>query len=305
MQFVARAQQAEPVVAALLDKDNTVGYFSGLMINRLGLRILGSPFPGWTTQSMGFTLTGAVTRRDAAAALPAFAFRSLGCVHLEAVDRQLDETDLEGLGFKSSTWHSYELRLGADEEMLRGFTGTRRRAIQKAARVGVVVEQATGVNFADEYHEQMREVFAHKSLAPNYGVQRVRDLIAALEPTGQLLLLRAFSPDGVCIATMISPAFGGTAYFWGGASIKKYQVLNPNEALVWHALQYWRDRGMSHFDFGGVNDYKRRYGGTQVSMVEFRRSRLKGIAAMRDVGRKAVTLHQIQQGKRASQGDVK
>ena len=57
LEFVARTQGAEPVVAAVVDGGSTVGYFTGLTFRRFGLRILGSPFPGWTTESMGFNLS--------------------------------------------------------------------------------------------------------------------------------------------------------------------------------------------------------------------------------------------------------
>src|SRR5215210_423914 len=41
--FVARTQRALPVVAAVRDRRGLVGYFTGLVVRRYGVRMLGSP----------------------------------------------------------------------------------------------------------------------------------------------------------------------------------------------------------------------------------------------------------------------
>ena len=61
--FVAETQGAEPVVCAVR-RDGEVGCFTGLIARRFGIRILGSPFPGWTTGYMGFNLDQDVSRRE-------------------------------------------------------------------------------------------------------------------------------------------------------------------------------------------------------------------------------------------------
>lgn len=42
-----------------------VGYFTGMIVRKIGLRILGSPFPGWSTDYMGLSLSACVDRRKA------------------------------------------------------------------------------------------------------------------------------------------------------------------------------------------------------------------------------------------------
>src|SRR5258708_33969036 len=87
MEFLADTQRVTPVIAALREASTTVGYFSGLIFKRAGIRILGSPFPGWTTQHMGFNLLPNVRRGEALAALETLAFRDLKCLHVEVSDR--------------------------------------------------------------------------------------------------------------------------------------------------------------------------------------------------------------------------
>lgn len=293
LEFVARTQGAEPVVAAVVEGGETVGYFTGLLLERYRLKILGSPFPGWTTDSMGFNLEPHVSRRDAAAALAPFAFGLLGCVHLELKDRRLHEDDLAGLGFHSTPTLTFELDLTAEEDALFGrMTSACRRAIRKSVKEGVVVEEAGGVDFADEYYAQLEEVFAKQALRPTYGVSRVRELIRCLEPTGRLLLLRARSPDGEPIATALFPALNGVAYFWGGASWRHGQHLRPNEAIFWYAMRYWKERGMEVLDLGGGGDYKRKYGATELWLPFARVSRFRALMALRDGARLLARMRQ-------------
>src|SRR5262245_27828557 len=75
IQFIAETQGAAPVVAEISAGGRPAGYFTGLIVRRLGVRILGSSFPGWTTPYIGFNLTPGVSRRAALQALERFAFR--------------------------------------------------------------------------------------------------------------------------------------------------------------------------------------------------------------------------------------
>jgi CelD/BcsL family acetyltransferase involved in cellulose biosynthesis len=303
LEFLARTQHAEPVVAAVRDGGEHVGYFTGLVVRRFGIRILGSPFPGWTTESMGFNLIDGVDRRAAAAAAIPFAFRTLGCVHLELKDRRLERDDVPG--FASESTRTFEVDLSGDEEAIFGrMSSACRRAVRRGQKVGVIVEEARGTSFADEYYAQLVEVFARQSLVPPYGVERVRALIDSLEPTGRLLLLRARSSEGLPIATAIFPGFNRTAYFWGGASVREHLVLRPNEAMFWYAMRHWRAHGATVLDLGGGGEYKRRYGARELVLPFFRRSRFSGLDALRDIARWAVARRHALLGRRRRAQDV-
>jgi len=290
LEFVARTQGAEPVVAALSDGGERVGYFTGMITRRFGVRILGSPLPGSTTNYMGFNLRDGVSRREAAAALPRFAFRSLGCLHLELTDRHLKAGDLVGLNFEHSPWGTSEIDLTPDEDTIFASMQSRSRgAIRKSVKLGVRIEEAGGEEFANEYYAQLEDVFAKQGLRPTYRVERVRELIRCLEPTGHLLLLRAVSAEGEHIATGIFPAMNGTAYFWGGASWRSHQNLRPNEPIFWQAIRRWRARGMTAMDLGGGGDYKRKFGPRELSVPHLRKSRLPGLGRLRGPARALLT----------------
>jgi hypothetical protein len=284
LEFVARTQGAEPVVARIERDRELVGWFTGLIVRRYGVPILGSPFQGWTTGPMGFNLAPGIDRREAVEALLPFAFQRLRCLHLELLDRRARFEELSGLGARLAEFNTYEVDLAREEEeIFGGMSSACRRAIRKSVKEGVRVEEAHGIEFADEYYAQLEDVFAKQSLRPPYGVERVRELVRCLEPSGQLLMVRALSPQGDRIATAIFPVLNEFAYFWGGASWRTHQILRPNEAVFWYTMRLLRDRGIPLLDLGGGGAYKRKYGPRERRIPFFRKSRVWGMMMLRDV----------------------
>lgn len=282
LDFIAQAQRAEPVVAALYDERGIAGCFTGLIVTKFGLRILGSPFPGWTTSYMGFNLLPGVDRLEALETIKRFAFHDLRCAHLEMMDRKITSSDLAGRGYDWGEAVSFEIDLTkSEEELFSAMTSACRRCIRKAGKNGVVIEDAHDPGFADDYYAQLQDVFAKQRLVPTYDVERVRVFVKWLLPTGRLLMLRARDPEGRCIATGLFPAFNTTAFFWGGASLRKHQILRPNEAIMWHAMRYWKERGIRTFDMGGGGEYKRKYGPTEISVPWLRVSKYPGLSLAR------------------------
>lgn len=288
LSFLAEAQKAEPVLAALKEGNETVGYFVGLIVRKMGLRILGSPFPGWSTPYMGFSLRSDVPRRLAVEAISELAFKQLGCAYLEVVDPQMTLTDFDGLGFTSRMNPTLELDLTQDEEVIfSGMNSACRRNLRKAEKSGVVVEVATDMAFADEYAEQLKDVFAKQGLVPHYGADRVRLMIKHLLPTGMLLLQRARDAEGRCIGSGIYPAANRCAYYLGGASWRQYQILRPNELLHWRAMQYWKQRGIKAYNFVGNMDFKQKFGGCEIATPMIGKARNPMISMLRAVAPRA------------------
>jgi len=281
LRFLESTQHGELVFAVLQEGNSILGLFVGIIIRRLGVRILGSPFPGWTTSYMGFVLRPEVSRLDALNALRVFAFRDLKCLHLELMDRRIDARTL-GDSYGVRIYHGFEIDLRTDEEQL--FTNMAppcRRCIRKAMRCGIAVEEASDAEFVRDYYTQLEYVFAKQALTPTYGIDRVSAMVRHLHSRGNLLLLRAFDADRHCIATGIFPASHDRAYFWGGASWRTFQHLRPNEILMWYAIRYWKKRGIQFFDMGGAGEYKRKYGGYEISVPWLRVSRHPILSVLR------------------------
>ncbi|GID27010.1 lipid II:glycine glycyltransferase FemX [Paractinoplanes brasiliensis] len=294
LNFVAETQNASPVLARVTDGAETVGHFTGLLTKRFGLRILGSPMAGWTTSYGGFTLRPDVPRRAALRALMPYAFNDLGCAHLEIRDRFATVSDLAGLGLRWAEAPTATISLRPTEEALfAAMSSACRRNIRKAERSGVTIEESVAdPTFADDFYDQLRDVFAKQNLVPTYPIDRVRALIRHLAPAGRLLLLRARDASGRCIATAVLPWHHRTMYFWGGASYRTDQHLRPNELLIWHALRWARSHGLTEFDFVGGNAYKSKYGTVSVPVPWARRSRSPLIANLRDAAAQGFALKQ-------------
>jgi CelD/BcsL family acetyltransferase involved in cellulose biosynthesis len=303
LQFVMETQEAEPIVAEVIENRSYLGYFTGLIVKKLGIRILGSPFKGWTTAYMGFNLIPSIPRSKVLAPLAAFVFNDLKCHFLEIMDRNTTESDQQGLAFDMTYFSNFEIDLTKSENELLGNmkSSSCRYCIRKAIKSGVTYEEAVDLDFARDYYTQLKDVFAKQSLTPTYYLDRVQTLLKYLLPTGNLLLVRAREPHGRCIATGIFPAYNDTAYFWGGASFRDYQKLSPNEGLIWYAMQYWKGRGIKKFDFGGGGDYKRKYGGYEISVPVLIKAKYDFLIPLRNAAKRAWGLRQRIKGKFLSQ----
>ena len=286
LQFVSESQNAMPMLAELREGNEVLGYFTGLTFSKFGLKVLGSSFPGWTTPYIGFNLNPGVSRRGALEALEKFAWDHLKCLHMEISDPHFTFEDADSLGFKTEFYGSYRTDLTRPEdELFNRMESACRRCVRKAEKSGVKIEEAHDLSFADEYYEQLKDVFAKQSLVPTYSVERVRSLVKNMEPSGRVLLIRARDPEGKCIATGIYPGFNKIAEFWGNASFRVYQNLRPNEACHWYALRYWKQHGATIFDWGGEGTYKEKYGCTPHRVPWFTKSRYQIVGALRNEAR--------------------
>ena len=298
LDFLARSQGAEPVVATVRDQQRVVGHFVGGIVRRFGIRILGSPLRGWGTQSMGFLLQDGVDRRAAAAALIPFAFDGLDCHHVELVDRRLGADEMARSGYVMERGETYVVDLARpEEEILRAMRRTTRQEIRKAIRAGLVVEPAADRAFADEFYGYLTAVFARQGKSPTYGVDRVRHLIAAVHPSGQLLLLRVRTAAGRTVGTALVVGRNETAVAWGMAFDRANQEVHAVELMWLETMRYWGAHGAIRFDMGGGGGYKAKYGGAVVELVRGHRSRYRALRLGRAILREFVSVRQIMRGR--------
>lgn len=289
LSFVAETQKAEPVLAVLKEGRQILGYFTGLIVKRLGLRFLGSPLRGWSTPYMGFNLLPSTPRRIAVEAMSDFAFGELGCIHFEVVDSHMTLNDIEGLGGTHEMSSTYEIDLTQSEDALfHRMSSSCRNEIRQAERYGVSIEEATDEDFPQDFSNQFKDVLAKQRMVPMFGASRVRALIKHLLPTGRLLLLRARDPAGRCIATGVFVATNEAMFFWGGTSWRQYQKFHPNHALQWYAMRYWKKRGIGIYNMVGIKEFKRQFGGRQTAVPAIRQSKYRLISFLRASAPKAV-----------------
>ena len=309
LNFVAETQGATPVIAELHQDGKVVGFFSGLTFSRMGVKVLGSSFPGWTTPYIGFNLLPGISRAEALGAVEKMAWDTLKCLHMEISDPNFTIEDGQELGFACEFYTSYRTDLTQSEEQLfNNMDSACRRCVRKAEKSGVVIEEVRDLAFADEYYEQLKDVFAKQGLVPTYNVERVRALVRNLASTNRVLLVRARDSEGKCIATGIFPGFNKIAEFWGNASYRSSQILRPNEAIQWYVMRYWKQRGIEVYDWGGEGTYKEKYGCTAHRVPWFTKSRYQIVSTLRNEARNMFARKQRflgwLQGERSQRSDV-
>jgi len=267
IEFLADYYHLEPVVAAVKSNDQIVGYFTGLIIKKYGFKILGSPFRGWNTFFMGFLLMPGISYHDVLRIFPEFAFTQLQCDFLMIVDLNIKEDDLKGLPYHVREVHNYELDLTKSEEELLANMENKyvRRAIRRAIKKGIVIEETTDPGFADEYYTQYLEVMNRQSLSPLYGLEFIQQMISRFRMSGNLLMLCAKNAEGKCVATIIDFVFNKIAVGWGAASWKQYQYLNPNELMIWYEMKKIKEMGSEVLNLGDMKkQFKQKFGAQRV-----------------------------------------
>ena len=274
--FIAEAEKAEPVIASVKSDGNLVGYFTGLIVRKYGMKILGSPFRGWGTYFMGFNLRQGISRDEVLRAFPKFAFKDLGCNYLEIIDPNLAYDEKRGLSYpykvEALPWYAFDLTKSEDD-LLANMSNSRRKNIRKSIKNGVVIEEANDIEFMDEYHAQFEEVMTRHSLAPVHNIDYLHMMYKKFSTTNNLLLLRARDADGLCIATQIYLVLNKLAVGWGAASWHKHQHLRPNEQLVWYGLKNMKARGVQLLHVGGqAEDYKEGLGCIDVNIVRLKKA---------------------------------
>jgi len=286
VEYVAAEHHGEPVLVHVLREGATVGHFIGMKVHEFGLRILGSPFRGWGAYFMGFNLGDAAATEGLLPAFTDWAWHHTGCQFVEIVDPHLTADDIAGCAHarvEPLHWYAVDLT-PTEDELFASFKSQCRNCIRKAAKSGVVVEEARDVGFADDYYAQHLEVMGRLDLQPTYSLESLRRMIEAMLPTGNILLLRSRGPGGESIATGIFLSAGDSAVFWGAASRREFQSLRPNEALAWHGIRAMKAREARTFHFGGECDqYKEKFGTTDAGLVRITCARNAVLARAFDV----------------------
>lgn len=296
--YLAASHHAEPVVAEVRSEGVVVGHFVGATVRRFGMRILGSPLSGWGTQVMGFLLEDESDRAAASDALLTFAYRELGCAHVELGDRVLLAEQLVGSRYEvTQDALSVVDVAGSDEEILGQARSRTRSYMRRGAKNGLSGELARGVGFADEYYDQLVDVFGSSGLTPTYGVERVRQLISALEPTAEVTMVRLVDADGNRIGTCIAVGRGDRAVLWGLAFYRQYGKLHPVEALQWETMKFLRARNYRSYNLAGDSPSKAKFSSATEDVVRMHHSRYPILDHGRNAVQRAFYLRQRLAGR--------
>ena len=251
-----------PVVIKIYQNEQAIGYFYAGEIKKFGIKIIASPFSGWSTCWMGFEVKEGVDKFDLIEPLWKYLTKELYYFYAEIIDRDFDFEEAQKRGFVCEDFPTLDLYINrTDEELFKVFKTDCRNFIRQFERRGASIEIAKPDDvFAEEYYNQLIDVFAKQDLVPSYSLEKVKNIMHTFSGTDKILCLRVKNPEGASIASSIFFGFNKKAFFWGGASYREHQHYRPNEYMIWTAIKYWREKGCEVLDMVGDRAYKRKFG---------------------------------------------
>lgn len=290
--FIEEDAKAKPIIVRITKDNKFIGYFSGLVFKKFGIRMVGSPFEGWSTCFMGLDLNEEEDRLAIYSELCTFLYKKCKCVYIEINDRFVDLEKANSRGVTTIPVDTLEVEIDkTDEGLFKIFKTDCRNFIRQFERRGASIEIAEpNDEFAEEYYRQIEDVFAKQGLVPTYSVEKVKCLLHHMKDTDKVLCLQVRNPEGKSIATSIFFGYKERFFFWAGASYRPEQHYRPNEYMIWTAIKYWRDRGCKTFDMVGVRDYKKKFGSHQETYTKLVFTKYKLLLFLRNQAKKAYFL---------------
>jgi len=277
-------------------ENQLIGYLTGIIINKFGIRIFGSPFKGWGTEYMGFDLYDYNNCERLLEETFEYILKSLKCQYIEIVDRNIKiSRELKGkFSYKTDTAGGIELDISRNEEdIFSSFKKDCRNFIRQFEKKGAVLKEVPADEaFAERYCEHLKDVFAKQGLVPTYDKERVIKLFNTFKDSENITCIEIESPDGVSIACSIVFHYNGYCYTWGTASEREYQFYRPNETIRWHTIKKCKSIGCHTMDMCGRRAYKYKFAPYDIDHLRIMVSRYKILFFMRDSAQKLYSVIQ-------------
>lgn len=297
IKFLEKNQKAKPVLLKIMDENICVAVFVGGLINKYGVKILGSPFEGWLTCNMGFVNLQDYDVNDALEVIKYYAFHKLKCLYVQIVDYKIKPEILK----KKIKYYSIDVLCvdgnGQIEKILEGFKPHGRRDIRAGLRKNVVEQVEFDHEFAENYYLQLEDVFSKQGLKPFYGMGKVLDISDTLNKD-YIYSAQVCDENSKSVATVFSFGYGKWAYYMGAASYRTHQKSLPNEALLWSYIEYWKNKGIEKFDLVGFREYKMKYNPKMIAVPVIYFERIPGILRIKNLAKNTINLIRKIRGKR-------
>ena len=278
-----------------------VGCLPGLLASVAGLRLFGSPLPGWQTVSMGpaFDPARLSTAELLGALLPVLEGQHR-VSYIELLHNDLDPEVMRGLGFRGRPVFTYRAPLtpGNEERMLRAMKDNVRRNVRRAERLGLVVRFEEDEAFVSEHYRQLREVYVRGGQVIPFGERRMQECFSRMKAAGNLVAVAVYLPGGrVSIASGIFLIEGRELLLWSWAHHARYRWYRPTELMTWKVMQRAMAAGCETFDLMGRGEFKTKFA-AEPDLTKWRwmRSRPRWLMPARVVAEAAFRLQQSVRG---------
>lgn len=130
------------------------------------------------------------------------------------------------------------------------FTEAKRRAVRKAVKNGVTVEESDDIDNLIKIKNKSGGPFG---FITTFGIDRFWSIMAP----GHATVLLAYSDSRILIGGLLLVFWESTAYYWIAGATKHGKYLSAPTLLVWEGLRTAKRRGAKRFDFVGVWDERK------------------------------------------------
>ena len=265
LRFLSEFRKVTPIIIRIMnEKDELVGHFTGATFSKFGVKFFGSPFYGWMGLHMGFDFINLSHEKFGIVLEEIIDFieKELNVKFFILADFKYSRESLslckKKLFVETDAW-SYFLDIGkSEEEIFKKFKSGYRTCIRKFEKLGGTIVEDYSENFIIEHNKQLVDVFERKSLsAPDYS-KRMR--LLSTKYRDRVLFIKALDEKGNNIASSYYLGGGDMAFFASNASYTDALKYNANQALMWYAIKYWKNKGIKTLDLAGRGDYKANFG---------------------------------------------
>lgn len=164
----------------------------------------------------------------------------------------------------------------SEEEIWRGFNRGNRSNINKAQRLGVVVEERRDKEAIDEFYRLYRQTMERNNASAWYYFSP-EFMYSLFTDLGSHLRLFCAVHEGVIIAAATYLCVGKVCHYFLGGSSRDHFALRPNNLLMKTAIMWAKRNGYVHFNLGGrhsahdnLGQFKSAFAKTTVTFHTYR-----------------------------------
>ena len=158
------------------------------------------------------------------------------------------------------------------DELRKQLYKSKRQAVNKAKKVGVVVEEITNKKLIPIFYDLVKKSYMN-SKVPFADISLFESAFDVLVPQKMCKFFLAQYKGGY-IASTCFLCYNGLIFDWYGGVDRAFSKYRANELLEWHSLKWCAENGYRIFDFGGAGKpgepygprkFKQEFGGNLVS----------------------------------------
>jgi CelD/BcsL family acetyltransferase involved in cellulose biosynthesis len=179
---------------------------------------------------------------------------------------------LAAVGFRHEPHLNFLVDLTPSEDDLwRRISPSARRNVQKAHRLGVLIDEVADPSGIAAGYEVLRDVY-RRIRVPLPDRSLFDTAFRILGPLGRFRVFLA-RLDGRVVGALTLLLYKDLVTYWYTGTLRGYATYRAGDLLAWHAIEFGHSRGYRSLDFGGagrpdepygVRDFKAKFGGRLV-----------------------------------------